>query len=305
LSVISKPSVSIQKPTGIFAILFLVAGLSSIAESGAELEELWCGVIDGQYSLISPGGDSWSSNATSEDQSESKRSSTMSDQSDSLATAGIGTDFTRDFYRLVKFESTKSLASTSSRSQGEGGTGGSDREQTLQSVLHFIVEQQQYCRTREVSDSKPDESNEALPNENADSATVSKSCDGSNGEETSLEVISRAQGLLTVPEEDEEPLTSTISTPETVLREPSPLLEEVHTAILNFDQKTTSKQVIDELNKMIREDDADISPQCEQVDDEGCCPTGWVHVERDVDLDDPKVHLKTHYIYIYIALNTL
>lgn len=160
------------------------------------------GIGGGNYSLASPGG-SWSSTGTNSEEcchsydcsyngcsgsgtggcqeSSSKRSSAaMSGCSDDAASsespAVIGTDFTRDFYRLVKFESTKSLASTSSRSL-VGGTcvsdaSGSltrrqgpdsslmsgmplsqDREQALQSVLNFIAEQQQYCASREEQDS--------------------------------------------------------------------------------------------------------------------------------------------------------
>ncbi|XP_022918173.1 putative leucine-rich repeat-containing protein DDB_G0290503 isoform X2 [Onthophagus taurus] len=56
----------------------------------------------------------------------------------------IGTDFTRDFYRLVKFESTKSLASTSSRSLGGALSEAGDRDTALQNVLTFIAEQQKY-----------------------------------------------------------------------------------------------------------------------------------------------------------------
>ncbi|XP_075220497.1 uncharacterized protein LOC142323961 [Lycorma delicatula] len=124
--------------------------------------------------LISPGGDSWSSAGTnSEDskscndcQNSSKRSSTAM-STDSGESPVIGTDFTRDFYRLVKFESTKSLASTSSRSQAGDNTAlrrsdlpqvmTNDREQALQSVLNFIAEQQQYCRSREVADCRPND----------------------------------------------------------------------------------------------------------------------------------------------------
>ncbi|XP_023710844.1 uncharacterized protein LOC111866279 isoform X3 [Cryptotermes secundus] len=160
------------------------------------------GIGGGNYSLASPGG-SWSSTGTNSEEcchsydcsyngcsgsgtggcqeSSSKRSSAaMSGCSDDAASsespAVIGTDFTRDFYRLVKFESTKSLASTSSRSLVGGtcvsDTSGSltrrqgpdlshmsgiplsqDREQALQSVLNFIAEQQQYCASREEQDS--------------------------------------------------------------------------------------------------------------------------------------------------------
>lgn len=106
----------------------------------------------------SPGG-SWSSASDAPD----KRSSTaLSEDGDC---ANVGLDFTRDFYRLVKYESTKSLASNSSRGIPSQDPGNhlrihdvqamalQDREQALQNVLHFIAEQQKYCRDREETDS--------------------------------------------------------------------------------------------------------------------------------------------------------
>lgn len=122
-------------------------------------------------SMASPGG-SWSSMGTNNSEEcchslndcyfndnsveESKRSSAISDDAESTA---VGTDFTRDFYRLVKFESTKSLASNSSKSVGNGDLNSltrkqyaHDRELALQSVLNFIAEQQQYCHNREEED---------------------------------------------------------------------------------------------------------------------------------------------------------
>lgn len=116
----------------------------------------------------SPGGDSWSSadDYAAAESPPSKRSSlSCSDSIELLPPPGpiAGTDFTRDFYRLVKFESSKSLASTSSRSVT--GCGGEyrrppvveaqlDREQALQSVLDFIAEQQQYCLSRQAEDKR-------------------------------------------------------------------------------------------------------------------------------------------------------
>lgn len=95
----------------------------------------------------------------------------VSSSSANSESAPVGTDFTRDFYRLVKFESSKSLASSSSKSQTGGvvdskaaSTGYGcdllsrgddncvDREQALQSVLKFIAEQQRYCISRLVQD---------------------------------------------------------------------------------------------------------------------------------------------------------
>ncbi len=90
----------------------------------------------------------------------------LSSENGDNAAAAVGTDFTRDFYRLVKFESSKSLASSSSKSQTgvEQRVYGCDllaredcavdREQALQSVLRFIAEQQRYCLSRLVQDER-------------------------------------------------------------------------------------------------------------------------------------------------------
>lgn len=63
---------------------------------------------------------------------------------------------------------------------------------------------------------------------------------------------------------------------------------------LSFHERATSKDVIDELNRMIRSGDDNPSRQdshvaLEKLDLACCCPTGWVHVERDIDFTDPKV----------------
>lgn len=109
----------------------------------------------------SPGG-SWSSASDAPE----KRSSTALSE-DGGDCANVGLDFTRDFYRLVKYESTKSLASNSSRGVAAPENNANlrfsdvqtiaiqDREQALQNVLSFIAEQQKYCREREESDSTP------------------------------------------------------------------------------------------------------------------------------------------------------
>lgn len=116
----------------------------------------------------SPGGDSWSSAdeyAAAETPPSKRSSMSCSDSIELLPPPGsiVGTDFTRDFYRLVKFESSKSLASTSSRSITGGGCehlrtpaveAQLDREQALQSVLDFIAEQQQYCLSRQAEDKR-------------------------------------------------------------------------------------------------------------------------------------------------------
>lgn len=94
----------------------------------------------GPWPYASSPGASWSSEEGVPENSSKRSSAALSGCSDDPDTPSIGTDFTRDFYRLVKFESTKSLASTSSRS----GRPPPDREQALQSVLSFIAEQQMY-----------------------------------------------------------------------------------------------------------------------------------------------------------------
>ncbi|XP_065562324.1 uncharacterized protein LOC136028413 isoform X2 [Artemia franciscana] len=66
----------------------------------------------------------------------------------------IDTEFTRDFYRLVKFGSSRSLA-TSSRSLDQEEVPPPDKQVALQSVLSFIAEQQKYCSNREQADSQP------------------------------------------------------------------------------------------------------------------------------------------------------
>lgn len=94
----------------------------------------------GPWPYATSPGASWSSEDGVLENSSKRSSAALSGCSDDPDTPSIGTDFTRDFYRLVKFESTKSLASTSSRS----GRPPPDREQALQSVLSFIAEQQMY-----------------------------------------------------------------------------------------------------------------------------------------------------------------
>lgn len=64
-----------------------------------------------------------------------------------------------------------------------------------------------------------------------------------------------------------------------------------HRAV-SFHERATSKDVIDELNRIIKNGDENSSSQQDNNDaklDEACRPTGWIHVERDIDLTDPKV----------------
>lgn len=83
------------------------------------------------------------------------------DNSELIEDLNVETVFTRDFYRLVKFESTRSLtASSKSLAASEGfltleklkGLESLQNNKTLASVLGFIAEQQKYCNDREVMD---------------------------------------------------------------------------------------------------------------------------------------------------------
>lgn len=78
---------------------------------------------------------------------------------------------------------------------------------------------------------------------------------------------------------------------------------------VNFGDSRTSKQVIDELNRMIQSDEMHTGSCCHSPcsqysgscsrqgcssytgseEDGSCCNTGWIHVERHIDLADPKV----------------
>lgn len=70
----------------------------------------------------------------------------------------MDTEFTRDYYRLVKFESNRSLASSekydplcpSAGTSSDSSTNAAppDRQVALQTVLDFIAEQQRYCAIR-------------------------------------------------------------------------------------------------------------------------------------------------------------
>ncbi|XP_042864058.1 uncharacterized protein LOC122248234 [Penaeus japonicus] len=76
----------------------------------------------------------------------------------------IDTVFTRDFYRLVKFESNRSLAASSKSLATSDGLltierlqdleSSGSRKEALASVLGFIAEQQKYCKEREAQDEK-------------------------------------------------------------------------------------------------------------------------------------------------------
>ncbi|XP_017777107.1 PREDICTED: uncharacterized protein LOC108563059, partial [Nicrophorus vespilloides] len=344
---------------------------------------------------------SWSSASdccNSQNDPSSKRSSAVlsgccSDDTGELP--AIETYFTRDYYRLVKFESTKSLASSSSRSLGGGGCGGGalsengERETALQNVLTFIAEQQKYTReTKPMEAVATKEFNiEAPPPQAVDDIKVtcdvqqpkiayadevclvtpidiieSESC--SMLSEHPVDICSSINVELSSTEyqkdsELSESLTSSVSTPETIVskiprrksskipispakslkqggakgasriphrtakpkpeikvKSPEHQKQQQQSAItserlpqstsgvvsdiidgpphraVSFHERATSKDVIDELNRMIKngndasQEHLDVTTTCL---DEACRATGWIHVERDVDLTDPKV----------------
>ncbi|XP_011267956.1 uncharacterized protein LOC105258422 isoform X1 [Camponotus floridanus] len=314
-------------------------GASYLADrTGGELVALLMDArATGPWPYASSPGASWSSEEGVLENSSKRSSAALSGCSDDPDTPSIGTDFTRDFYRLVKFESTKSLASTSSRS----GRPPPDREQALQSVLSFIAEQQMYlaelpnpvethnvmshsAEVTEVNANKNDSAGEAMVTEVEGSCAESSNNPGnviemSNNdelldqiqvpplapEERIVSAVSCNGGISyttvapselgAVPEEDEEVATS--STPSTVVSPArATLFVEGRDRTLSFHERATSKDVIDELNRMIRKGEDHTTAitnnesqvVLEKLDLACCCPTGWVHVERDIDFTDPK-----------------
>lgn len=190
------------------------------------------------YGSGSPGHDSWSSTDeyAAADSPPSKRSSmSCSDSIELLPPPGpiAGTDFTRDFYRLVKFESSKSLASTSSRSVTGGGCdqyyrkpspvveAQLDREQALQSVLDFIAEQQQYCLSRQAEDKRePSPSPSTPPPQSPTPALASPTTIAVSAREPTPESASPA--IVSAGPADE---SSSSSSPTTSSNKPPPVLQ--------------------------------------------------------------------------------
>ncbi|XP_017756198.1 PREDICTED: uncharacterized protein LOC108547967 isoform X2 [Eufriesea mexicana] len=311
-------------------------GASYLADrTGGELVALLMDArASGSWPYATSPGASWSSEEGAFENSSKRSSAALSGCSDDPDSPSIGTDFTRDFYRLVKFESTKSLASTSSRS----GRPPPDRDQALQSVLSFIAEQQMYlaelpnnllehntttlaAEVLEETENKDESGTEATcteietsvdqDNSNTENAVETSSNDdlldqipvpSLAPEERIISAVACNGGvsyttvapseLGAVPEEDEEAATS--STPSTVVSPArAPLLVEGRDRSLSFHERATSKDVIDELNRMIRKGEEhpvnqDSQVPLEKLDLACCCPTGWVHVEREIDFTDPK-----------------
>ncbi|XP_046744557.1 uncharacterized protein LOC124410329 isoform X4 [Diprion similis] len=313
-------------------------GASYLADrAGGELVALLMDArTSGPWPYASSPGASWSSEEGGPENSSKRSSAALSGCSDDPDSPSVGTDFTRDFYRLVKFESTKSLASTSSR-----GGKPPEREQALQNVLSFIAEQQMYLAELPHHYHDPANCNETpnpgeaaiaacavSQNERVCETAESGSGDKENGghenplemepsddileqilvpslapDERIISTVSCNGGISyttvapselgAVPEEDEEAATS--STPSTVVSPArGPLLVEGRDRTFSFHERATSKDVIDELNRMIRKGEDHPASQdaaqtvLEKLDLACCCPTGWVHVERDIDFTDPK-----------------
>lgn len=77
---------------------------------------------------------------------------------------------------------------------------------------------------------------------------------------------------------------------------PCSVIEGPPDRAVSFHERATSKDVIDELNRMIRkvEDNSntDLDENKGKSLDRCCYPTGWVHVEKDIDFNDPKVRYR-------------
>lgn len=372
--------------------------------------------------ITSPGG-SWSSvdtnseefRTTFEPETYSKRSSaTLSGCSDDTNDSHfqIGTDFTRDFYRLVKFESSKSLASVSSRSIAGCLPDHGDREQALQSVLTFIAEQQMHCKKDPSSESDTASRPSSVHHEeiiikdfsiespqlhhiedgsDTNNLNVSNSrCDCSetmnenyvNLKQLRDELKNNSNNKINVQIEEEvivitedktnvcesqpnlvtesqststnsEAIVSRIprrqtfrtSTPNKSFPKSSPIHSKkipqpikskipsktapklkdapvaksksscsVNSVIVgpphravSFHERATSKDVIDELNRMIQKGEETVPQETDPTEknsklDEACKRTGWIHVEKTVDLNDPKVSIYSKYLSFLLII---
>ncbi|XP_046461314.1 flocculation protein FLO11-like isoform X3 [Daphnia pulex] len=97
---------------------------------------------------------------------ESEAEEDEEEDDDDAEEESLDTEFTRDYYRLVKFESNRSLANSEKYDHCPPGTETAssdssaaglllpppDRQVALQTVLDFIAEQQRYCAIRETAD---------------------------------------------------------------------------------------------------------------------------------------------------------
>ena len=115
---------------------------------------------DDDEDLFSPGIYTPDGQEEEEETAESGAEEEEEDADENL----MDTEFTRDYYRLVKFESNRSLANSEKYDHCPAETEQTpvvaagpllpppDRQVALQTVLDFIAEQQRYCAIRETAD---------------------------------------------------------------------------------------------------------------------------------------------------------
>ena len=130
----------------------------------------------------------------------------------------MDTEFTRDYYRLVKFESSRSLAASDkfdhlSPATGEPCAAGSstsgessstqppppDRQEALRTVLDFIAEQQRYCALRQAED---EEAPPELPHPNLLAAADQGSDPGSGAPAAGSCSLVQLRHLMQLDEDD-------------------------------------------------------------------------------------------------------
>ncbi|BET02606.1 nck-associated protein 5 [Nesidiocoris tenuis] len=251
-------------------------------------EDVWSAVDSWSSGRTTASSSFGVSNATGNAYMASKRSS----GADSAATGvsittpgdvdGIGTtSFTRDFYRLVKFESNKSLASSSSKSQvSEPGA-----------VRDGSAQNQQLASLQSGDDAKESDSEQLSLSDRSTSAITQLSCQEvincpspavptSEEQQPVIVRTSESWGLLTVPEEEAENSdggTDKNDRADSIAvagrkEEISPLraantlaeLEQIVTAA-GLDEEEDEKKEIDA-------ESADVSREWR--------PTGWIHLPR-------------------------
>uniref|UniRef100_A0A146LUL8 Nck-associated protein 5 n=3 Tax=Lygus hesperus TaxID=30085 RepID=A0A146LUL8_LYGHE len=197
---------------------------------------------------------------------------------------GVGTtSFTRDFYRLVKFESNKSLASTSSKSQVSECGGG--RDSNFQNVLQFIA-QQQCVEDAKESDSEPlslsDRSACTTAQTTSETIGGNSNSSGVSSDEQQVTVKpSESWGLLTVPEEEPETSDDKASRKDSGNLEESPLRAANTLAELERIVAPDGGEDEEEDRNKTKE------PEEEKAGGKEWRPTGWVHLHR-AELSDPK-----------------
>lgn len=113
--------------------------------------------------------------------------------------------------------------------------------------------------------------------------------------------ISQKQKMIQIPTSHAHPVISTEKLPQCTSGILSNIIDGPPNRAVSFHERATSKDVIDELNRMIKNGDENVSQSQESNSeitsaplDEACKSTGWIHVEKDVDLGDPTASLWFH-----------